>query len=272
MSDIKQYQVKPGHKFQADDFNPHDRGSFEKKEEAVEETKRFIHEIDQIQERLYAEKKHSLLIVLQAIDTGGKDGTIRHVMKGINPEGCRVSSFKEPTPEELAHDFLWRIHQHVPAKGNIGIFNRSHYEDVLVTRVHGSITDEEAEKRFREINDFEKMLHRNGTTILKFYLAISKEEQKKRFQSRLDDPHKRWKFSMGDLKERRHWDLYPKAYSDAISATSTKHAPWYPIPADHKWYRNYLVAKIIVATLKDLDPQFPADPEGIDFKTVKIPD
>lgn len=271
MKEWKEYQAKPGHRFHPDDVDSDDRGPFAKKEEAVEETEKSIKELDHLQERLYAEGNRSLLIVLQAIDTGGKDGTIRHVMKGINPQGCRVTSFKEPTPEEMAHDFLWRIHRHVPAKGNVGIFNRSHYEDVLVTRVHDLISDEEAEKRFREINDFEKMLARNGTTVLKFYLAISKEEQKRRLQSRLDDPHKHWKFSLADLKERRYWDRYPKVYSDAISATSTKHAPWYAIPADHKWYRNYLVANVIVATLKEMDPHFPPDSKGIDFHTVKIP-
>ena len=267
---MKEYLAKPGHKIHVDDVNPDDRGPFEKKDEAVEETEKTIKELDHLQERLYGEGKRALLIVLQALDTGGKDGTIRHVMKGINPQGCRVSSFKQPTPDEKAHDFLWRIHRHVPAKGNVGIFNRSHYEDVLVTRVHDLISNDEAEKRFREINDFEKMLARNGTTVLKFYLAISKEEQRKRLQSRLDDPHKHWKFSLADLKERHYWDRYPKVYSDAISATSTKHAPWYMIPADHKWYRNYLVAKIVVATLKEMDPKYPPDPQGIDFNSVKI--
>lgn len=271
MKDMNDFLVKPGHKFNVDDVNPDDRGHFEKKEEAVEETEQSIKELDDLQKRLNAEGKRSLLIVLQAIDAGGKDGTIRHVMKGINPKSCQVSSFKEPTPDELAHDFLWRVHRHVPARGDIGIFNRSHYEDVLVTRVHDLISDEETEKRFGEINDFEKMLDRNGTTVIKFYLAISKEEQRQRFQSRLDEPHKHWKFSMNDLKERCYWDRYMEVYADAISATSTKHAPWYVIPADHKWYRNHLVAKIIVATLKEMDPHYPPDPQGIDFENVKIP-
>jgi PPK2 family polyphosphate:nucleotide phosphotransferase len=224
-----------------------------------------------LQERLYAERKRGLLIVLQAVDAGGKDGAIRHVMKGINPQGCRITSFKVPTPEELAHDFLWRVHQHVPARGFIGVFNRSHYEDVLVTRVHELIADSEVQNRFEEINDFERMLVGNGTTILKFYLAISKDEQRRRLQARLDDPRKHWKFSPSDLAERRFWDRYLKAYAEAISATSTKHAPWFVIPANHEWYRNYLVAKIIVATLKKMDPQYPPPPEGIDFRKVKIP-
>jgi PPK2 family polyphosphate:nucleotide phosphotransferase len=268
---MKKYRVKPGSRVHSDSVNPDDKGPFDKKDDALEETEHCIQKLDLLQERLYAEGKRGLLIVLQAIDTGGKDGTIRHVMKGINPQGCRVTSFKVPTPKERAHDFLWRVHQHVPAKGFIGVFNRSHYEDVLVTRVHDLISDQEAEKRFQEINDFERILVRNGTTVLKFYLAISKDEQRRRLQARLDDPHKRWKFSQSDLTERRYWDRYPKAYAEAISATSTKHAPWHLIPANHEWYRNYLVAKIIVATLKKMDPQYPPAPEGIDFQKIEIP-
>jgi PPK2 family polyphosphate:nucleotide phosphotransferase len=251
------YRVAPGRRFRWADVDPRDRGSFGSETDALHETEACIRKIDPLQERLYAEGKQSLLIILQALDTGGKDGTIRHVMRGINPQGCQVTSFKAPTPEERAHDFLWRIHQHVPGKGLIGIFNRSHYEDVLVTRVHREISAEEAAKRFREINDFERMLVQNGTQIAKFYLSISKDEQKRRLQARLDDPQKRWKFSTSDLSERRYWNRYPRVCSEAISATSSKHAPWYVIPSNHKWYRNYLVAKIVVATLEKMNPQFP---------------
>jgi len=266
MKETKKYRVKPGSRVRVDEMDPDDKGRFDKEEDALEETEGLIRELDPLQERLYAEGKRSLLIILQAMDTGGKDGTIRHVIKGINPQGCQVTSFKVPTDEERAHDFLWRVHQHVPARGYIGIFNRSHYEDVLVTRVHDLISTEEAKKRLREINDFEKSLVHNGTTVLKLYLTISKAEQRRRLQARLDDPHKRWKFSPNDLKERQYWDRYLKVYAEAISATSTRHAPWYLIPANHKWYRNYLVAKIIVATLKEMNPQYPPAQKGIDFR------
>ena len=192
-------------------------------------------------------------------------------MRGINPQGCQVASFKVPTPEESSHDFLWRIHRHTPARGYIGIFNRSHYEDVLVTRVHDLISAKEAKQRFREINDFEAMLTNNGTGIVKFYLAISRDEQRQRLQARLDDPQKRWKFNPNDLKERRLWDRYTRAYDEAIAATSTRQAPWYVIPGNHKWYRNYLVAKILVAMLEEMDPQFPPGIAGVDLHKVRIP-
>jgi PPK2 family polyphosphate:nucleotide phosphotransferase len=263
MSDTKRYRVRPGHRVDWGDVDPADHGRFRKEEDAVAETEETISRIDSLQERLYAERTRALLIILQALDTGGKDGTIRHVMRGINPQGCNVTSFKVPTPEERDHDFLWRIHQHVPARGLIGIFNRSHYEDVLVTRVHDLISDHEAEERFQEINAFERTLANGGTTVLKFYLVISKDEQRRRLQARLDDPQKRWKFSRDDLTERRYWNRYPGVYADALSATSTKHAPWYVIPANHKWYRNYLVAKVIAATLKKMDPRFPVAAKGI---------
>jgi PPK2 family polyphosphate:nucleotide phosphotransferase len=271
VKEINKCRVKPGHRANWDDVDPDDKGPFDQKEDALEETEEFIRKLDDLQERLYAERKRSLLIILQGIDAGGKDGTIRHVMKGINPQGCRVTSFKVPTPEEREHDFLWRVHPHVPAKGFIGIFNRSHYEDVLVVRVHRLISDQEAVDRFREINHFERLLVKDSTTVLKFCLVISKDEQRRRLQARLDNPHKRWKFNPSDLKERRYWNRYVEAYADAISATSTKHAPWYLIPGNHEWYRNYLVAKIIAATLKQMDPQYPPAPRGIDFRKVRIP-
>src|ERR1035438_9060820 len=210
MRESKKYRVAHGTRYHLGDVDPDDHGSFANEADALHETEACIRKIDPLQERLYAEGKRSLLIILQALDTGGKDGTIRHVMRGINPQGCQVTSFKLPTPEELAHDYLWRIHQHVPAKGLIGIFNRSHYEDVMVTRVHRDISAEEAGERFREINDFERMLVQNGTQNVKFYLGISKDEQKRRLQARLDDPQKRWKFSTSDLSEPRHWNRYPR--------------------------------------------------------------
>lgn len=271
MKDVKKYYVNPGRRIRLDVVDPNDKGQFDSPEDAFEETEQLIRKLDPLQERLYAESKRSLLIILQALDTGGKDGTIRHVMRGINPQGCHVASFKAPTPEEASHDFLWRIHRHAPAKGTIGIFNRSHYEDVLITRVHDVISDAEAKQRFREINEFEAALAANGTTIVKFYLAISKDEQKRRLQARVDDPHKRWKFSPNDLKERRYWDRYAKAYAEVISATNTKRAPWYLIPGNHKWYRNYLVARILVTTLEEMDPQYPPAIEGIDFRKIRIP-
>ena len=268
---MKDYRVKPGHALDWKDVDPGDTGPFNTKDDALKETEKLIEKLDVYQERLYAEAKHGLLIVLQAMDTAGKDGTIRHVMRGINPQGCRVTSFKVPTPEESAHDFLWRVHPHVPAKGYIAIFNRSHYEDVLVTRAHKLISRKEARRRFEEINDFEKILRRNGTTILKFHLVISKAEQKQRLEKRLEDPQRYWKFSLTDLKERRYWGRYRQAYAEALSATSTPHAPWYLIPANHKWYRNYLVARIIASTLKDLHPHYPPAPRGVNFHKLKIP-
>lgn len=271
MRDIEQYLIKPGHRYHSDDVDPNDKGQFDSPEDAFEETEQLIGKLDPLQERLYSESKQSLLIILQALDTGGKDGTIRHVMRGINPQGCHVASFKVPTPEEASHDFLWRIHRLAPAKGTITIFNRSHYEDVLVTRVHGVISGSEVKRRFREINDFESALAASGTTVVKFYLAISKDEQKRRLQARVDDPHKRWKFSPNDLKERRYWDRYAEAYVEVISETSTKCAPWYVIPGNHKWYRNYLVAKTLVATLEEMDPQYPAASDGVDFSKIRIP-
>jgi len=217
---------------------------------------------------LYAEGKSSVLIILQAMDTGGKDGTIRNVMAGVDPQGCDVKSFKVPTPEELAHDFLWRAHKVTPCRGKIVIFNRSYYEDVLVVRVHSLVPKEVWSKRYDQINDFEKHLVENGTLILKFFLYISKDEQKKRLEERLNDPTKHWKFSEGDLKERQSWDAYIDAYEDALSKCSTKHAPWYIIPANRKWYRNLIVAETIVDALKDLDMKYPKP--SIDLTKIKI--
>jgi PPK2 family polyphosphate:nucleotide phosphotransferase len=217
-----------------------------------------------LQTVLYAEQKHKILIVLQAMDTGGKDGVIRKVFSGINPQGVRIASFKAPTPPELAHDYLWRVHNQVPAKGELVVFNRSHYEDVLITRVHGWIDDATAKRRFRQINNFEAMLVEEGATILKFFLHISKDEQKQRLQDRLDDPAKIWKFNIGDLAEREKWDDYQRVYEDAINQTSSPHAPWHIVPADRKWIRDLYVSSVLVKTLEDLKMAYPKPAEGLD--------
>jgi len=211
-----------------------------------------------LQERIWAEGRHAVLIVLQGIDTAGKDGAIGHVMSAFNPQGCTVTGFKAPTPDELAHDYLWRVHRVVPARGTIGIFNRSHYEDVLVVRVHDLVPRAVWRQRYDEINAFEQLLADGGTTIIKFFLHISPDEQRRRLQARLDDPTKRWKFQRADLAERKLWPAYQAAYEDALSRCSTRAAPWYVIPADHKWFRDLAVAEIVGQTLADLKPRYPA--------------
>lgn len=220
--------------------------------------------LDELQEVLYAQAKHRLLIILQAMDTGGKDSTIKHVFTAINPQGVRVVSFKAPTPRDLAHDFLWRVHPHVPGNGEIAIFNRSHYEDVLIVRVHELVPEATWRKRYAHIRNFEAMLADEGTTILKFFLLISKKEQKERLQARLDRPDKHWKFDVEDLKERKRWDDYLAAYEEAIAETSTAAAPWYVVPADRKWFRNLVVAQVVVNTLEGLDLQFPQPPQSLE--------
>ena len=217
-----------------------------------------------LQTVLYAEQKHKILVVLQAMDTGGKDGVIRKVFSGINPQGVRIASFKAPTPPELARDYLWRVHQQVPAKGELVVFNRSHYEDVLITRVRGWVDDATAKRRFRQINQFEAMLAEEGVTILKFFLHISKDEQKQRLQDRIDDPAKTWKFNIGDLAEREKWDDYQRVYEDAINQTSSPHAPWHVVPADRKWIRDLYVSSVLVKTLEDLKMAYPKPAEGLD--------
>jgi PPK2 family polyphosphate:nucleotide phosphotransferase len=222
-----------------------------------------------LQERLYAEGRRSVLVVLQAMDAGGKDGTIEHVFRGMNPQGVRVASFKVPTEEELAHDFLWRVHQRVPGHGEIGVFNRSHYEDVLVVRVHGLVPKDVCRARYEHIRAFERSLVDGGTTLVKLFLHISKDEQRQRLQARLDDPAKHWKFRVADLEERTKWGDYQRAFEDAIAETSTDDAPWYVVPADRKWYRNWAVLRILTETLEALDPQFP--PPADDLSGVVIP-
>jgi PPK2 family polyphosphate:nucleotide phosphotransferase len=262
---MNQYCIKPGSKFVLANFDPEDKSQFaEDKQEAEKKMVELGQKLDKLQEVLYAEHKHKILIVLQALDTGGKDGVIRSVFSGINPQGVHIASFKVPTPEEMDHDFLWRIHSQVPGKGELVVFNRSHYEDVLVVRVHNLITEAVWKDRYIQINNFEKMLVEEGTTILKFYLNITKDTQKERLQARLDDPEKNWKFNPADLKERSFWDDYMKAYQDAINETSTEWAPWYVIPSNHNWYRNYCVFSIIVKTLEDLNMHFPAPIPGLD--------
>lgn len=241
------------------DFDTRDKSCFPDRDEAEANAAADILAIAELQNRLYAEGKQALLIVLQATDTGGKDSTIRKVLGPINPQGVEVTSFKAPSSVELAHDYLWRIHQAVPAKGMIGVFNRSHYEDVLIVRVHDLAPRDKVEQRYDQINEFERHLAENDVTILKFFLHISKDEQKERLQARLDDPSKHWKFNPNDLKERERWDEYEEAFELALSRCSTKHAPWFVIPADRKWYRNAVIARIIRRTLEAMDPQYPED-------------
>jgi PPK2 family polyphosphate:nucleotide phosphotransferase len=249
--------VSPGTRVSLTDYDPGYTGDYSKKSAARATLNDNVKRLQALQEVLWAEGKHAVLIVLQALDAGGKDGTIEHVMHGVNPQGCQVTSFKVPTEEELAHDYLWRIHKAVPRRGYIGIFNRSHYEDVLVVRVHNLVPEEVWQQRYEQINHFEKLLADSGTTILKFFLFISRKEQKKRFEARLQDPKKNWKFSMGDVKERDRWDDYMQAYEDALSKCSTPWAPWHIVPADHKWYRNLIVSQTIVEALEKLDMHFP---------------
>jgi len=268
LSDFKsirpEYIVTPGSTVDLASFPTAETGPFKRKKEATKALKKFRKRLSALQERFYAWDKKALLIVLQGMDTAGKDGTIKHVMRGVNPQGVTVTSFKVPSAEELAHDYLWRIHKATPKRGMIGIFNRSHYEDVLVVRVHNLVPPEVWSKRYDQINAFEKHLTENGVVILKFFLHISKEEQARRLQARLDTPEKRWKFSKGDLKERALWDDYMAAYTDAVQKCSTEHAPWFIIPSDVKWYRNYVIGQIITETLEELDPQFPEPEEGLD--------
>jgi PPK2 family polyphosphate:nucleotide phosphotransferase len=230
---------------------------------ADDEFKILRDELIEMQRRFYAEGSRKLLIIFQAMDAGGKDGTIRRVFQGVNPQGVRVTSFKAPSKVELAHDFLWRVHQTVPATGMISVFNRSHYEDVLVVRVHGLVPESIWRPRYKMINDFERMLTETGTTILKCYLHISKEEQRERFQDRIDEPSKNWKFAMEDLAKRELWNDYMAAYEEMLFKTTTDVAPWYVIPADQKWYRNLAVARLLVHKLRELNPQYPTSEQDL---------
>ena len=251
------YLVKPDAKFRLKDWPTDETGTFKKEEEVALAMQRHREKLNDLQDVLAAECRHAVLIVLQAMDTGGKDGTIRHMFTGVNPQGVNVTPFKVPTPLEAAHDYLWRVHAAVPRLGIIGIFNRSHYEDVLVTRVHKTITDKVAKQRFREINQFEEILSDNGVTILKFFLHISYKEQTARLKARCENNDKHYKISESDFNERVYWNKYQEFYEQAIDATSQKHAPWFVIPADHKWYRNIAISRIIVATLEGLKLRYP---------------
>ncbi len=256
------YRIRPGSCVDLREWDPRETRGFDGgKSDGKALLKKLTKQLEPLQELLYAEGRHKLLIVLQAMDTGGKDGVIRHVFEGINPQGVRVANFKQPTPAELAHDYLWRVHRQTPGSGEIAIFNRSHYEDVLVVRVHNLVPRDVWERRFDQINAFEHMLADEGTTIVKFFLHISKKEQRERLQDRLDEPDKRWKFNVGDLKERALWDDYMAAYEDVLSKTSTEWAPWYLVPSDRKWYRNLVIGTTLVAALRDLDMHYP-EPEG----------
>jgi PPK2 family polyphosphate:nucleotide phosphotransferase len=262
MIDVERFRVDTSVNLQ--EIDPAGTGGFSGgKEKGRAAQAKLTKKLEALQELLFADGTRRLLIVLQAMDTGGKDGVIRSVFDGVNPQGVKVASFKRPTDIELAHDYLWRVHPRVPAKGEITIFNRSHYEDVLVVRVHDLVPATRWERRFHQINEFEEMLVEEGTTILKFFLHISKDEQKKRLQARLDDPSKHWKFSLGDLGEREHWDEYQAAYTDVLNKTSTRHAPWYVVPADRKWFRDLVIATVLVDTLEKMGLEYPANPDDL---------
>jgi PPK2 family polyphosphate:nucleotide phosphotransferase len=266
---VHRYRVRDGEKFRLADYDPADTAGLDLDEEkAAAMLAKGVAELEKLQAKLYAEHRWSLLLVFQAMDAAGKDSTIKHVMSGVNPQGCQVFSFKAPSPEELDHDFLWRAARALPERGRIGIFNRSYYEEVLVVRVHPEILANEKlpsdrtkksiwEDRYQDIRAFERHLDRNGTVVLKFFLNVSRKEQRKRFLSRLDDPEKNWKFETADLGERRRWDDYMEAYEDMLRATSTKRAPWHVVPADHKWFTRLAVAATIVEALESMRVEFP---------------
>ena len=264
----KPFRVTDGTHFRLNDFNPAETLGLKSKEHAQKTLEHGIERLTKLQEKLFAQDRWAVLLILQGMDAAGKDSTIKHVMSGVNPEGCQVHAFKAPSNEELEHDFLWRASRCLPERGHIGIFNRSYYEEVLVVRVHPELVGREKippplvskdiwEQRYKDINAFERYLFRNGIVVLKFFLYLSKKEQKKRFLERLDDPDKNWKFSMNDALERQHWGKYMRAYEDMIRNTSTKHAPWHVVPADHKWFSRVVVAEATIDAMEDLDLSFP---------------
>ncbi len=265
---LSNYRIEPGHEVALDARDTHDDGGWER-DAAEARTLELNSRLEGLQELLYAEHRHKVLIVIQATDTGGKDGTIRHVFDKVNPQGVKVASFKKPTELELAHDYLRRVHRQVPGAGEITIFNRSHYEDVLIARVHGLVGPKRWGRRYAHINDFERMLVDEGTTILKFFLHISKDEQRKRLQERIDNPEKNWKFEMGDLDERELWDEYQAAFAAMLERTSTKYAPWYVIPADRKWFRNLVISEVVVDTLDGLHMKWPDPEPGLEALVIK---
>jgi PPK2 family polyphosphate:nucleotide phosphotransferase len=265
---FKQFRVQPGEKFKLKERDAADTAGFKDKKEAKQRLAAGIEKMRDLQERLYADDRYALLLIFQAMDAAGKDSTIEHVMSGVNPQGCQVYSFKQPSAEELDHDFLWRTNKCLPERGRIGVFNRSYYEEVLVVRVHPGILAAQKlpaatvdkniwKQRFRDINDYERYLAQNGTAIVKFFLHVSKEEQRRRFLARLDEPQKNWKFSLADAKEREHWQEYMAAYEDMLEHTSTECAPWFVIPADHKWFMRMAVGDVIVSTLEKLKLEYP---------------
>jgi PPK2 family polyphosphate:nucleotide phosphotransferase len=268
--DYPRYRVHLGQPVSLAHLDPNASEDYKKKKHIEKELEKQRQRLQNLQERLYAEHKRSLLVVLQAMDTGGKDGTIKHVFGGLNPQGCQVWSFKKPSEEELSHDFLWRYHQRTPQRGMISIFNRSHYEDVLVVRVKQLVPEKVWRQRYHLINEFEHMLTLNDITVIKFFLYISKDEQKRRLESRLADPDKHWKFSSNDLKERLFWDDYQAAFEEMINNSSTAYAPWYVVPANNKWYRNLVVARTIADTLEAMNPQYPTAEKGLE--TIAVPD
>jgi PPK2 family polyphosphate:nucleotide phosphotransferase len=264
----KSYRIDDGKHFRLKDFDPADTGGLDSVDQAKERLQKDVERLEDLQARLYAQDSWSLLLIFQAMDAAGKDGTIKHVMSGVNPEGVEVHSFKVPSEAELQHNFLWRTTQHLPERGHIGIFNRSYYEEVLVVRVHPKVLEGEKlppalvtkdiwDERFEDIRSFERHMARNGTVIRKFFLHLSKKEQKRRFLARLDEPEKNWKFSAADIHEREYWDDYHNAYEDMIRNTATKHAPWYVVPADNKWFTHLVVSAAIVETLEDLNLAYP---------------
>ncbi len=259
----KRFRVEGGKKLRLARFRTDAAAGVSGRPDAEKCFRENLRALAELQYNLYAEEKQSLLIVLQGIDAAGKDGTIRRVFSTFNPQGCTVTPFKVPTPEERGHDFLWRVHRAAPRKGHIGIFNRSHYEDVLVVRVHDIVPKGTWSKRYGLINDFERLLAAGGTTIIKFLLVISREEQKKRFRKRLEDPRKNWKFSSDDVEKRKYWKDYLEAFEDAVERCSKPHAPWYCIPSDRKWYRNLVVSRIVRDTLEEMDPRIPESTEDL---------
>jgi PPK2 family polyphosphate:nucleotide phosphotransferase len=265
---VKPFEITDGSNFRLKDFHPEETLGLKSKEQAKKALERGIARLAGLQEKLYAQDRWALLLILQAMDAAGKDSTIKHVMSGVNPQGCQVSAFKAPSAEELQHDFMWRTSRSLPERGKIGIFNRSYYEEVLAVRVHPEFLDRQKipaqlvsekiwQKRFGDINALERYLSRNGIVVLKFFLHLSRKEQKRRFLDRIEDPKKNWKFSMSDALERQHWEKYMRAYEDMIRNTSTKHAPWYIVPADHKWFSRLVVAETTIAAMESLGLSFP---------------
>ncbi|HWC73395.1 MAG TPA: polyphosphate kinase 2 family protein [Gemmatimonadales bacterium] len=260
--------IKPGTLLSLPDIDPDETHGFAKGPDLDAALERNLTRLDELQYLMYAEHRRALLVVLQGMDAAGKDGTIRHVIKGFNPQGCRVTAFKTPTPEEAAHDFLWRVHPAVPRRGDVAIFNRSYYEDVVVVRVHKLVPEHEWKERYEEINAFERLLADHGTVIVKLFLHISKDEQKRRLERRLDDKTRQWKVSLSDFEDRKSWKDYMRAYEDAISKCNGSHAPWYVVPANHKWFRNLAVSQILVDTLEALDMKFPKP--SVDLSAIRL--